>query len=289
MISVVIPAYNEQDAIRYTVEEARKVLEDGGYSDFEIIIVNDGSKDNTAAEAEAAGARVVTNPHNMGYGFSLKRGIAAAKNELIAITDADMTYPFEKVIEMIEEKKKGFDLVVGARTGENYRESFLKMNLRKILRMFVEFVAGRKIPDINSGLRVFDRSTVMPFFPRLCNTFSFSTSQTLAYMMNAKFVKYVEIPYNARKGKSHVKMFRDSLKTMQYILEAAVYYNPLKIFLLTTFVMLLISFISFMLKLIFDFNACATLAVMALMGAVITFCFGLLAVLLKQIMDRSGK
>ena len=82
MISVVIPAYNEQDAIRYTVEEARKVLEDGGYSDFEIIIVNDGSSDRTAEEAEAAGARVVTNPHNMGYGFSLTEMISMPGQQL---------------------------------------------------------------------------------------------------------------------------------------------------------------------------------------------------------------
>lgn len=288
MISVVIPAYNEQDAIAATVLEAKKVLEDGGYRDFEIIIVNDGSSDETAAEAEKAGARVLTNPHNMGYGYSLKRGISAAKNELIAITDADMTYPFDQVIPMIAEKNKGFDLVVGARTGENYRESFLKSILRKILRTFVEFVTGRKIPDINSGLRVFDRSTVMPYFPRLCNTFSFSTSQTLAYMMTAKFVKYVPIPYHARKGKSHVKMFRDSLKTLQYITEAAVYYNPLKMFALMTAIMLLLALGGLIFRLAFGMHGATTLMIVALVGAVIVFSFGLLAVLLKQIMDKKN-
>ncbi len=288
MISVVIPAYNEGGAIRETVEEARSVLTGAGYADPEIIIVNDGSSDDTAAEAERAGAKVLTNPHNMGYGFSLKRGIAAAKNELIVITDADRTYPFGSVIPMLERKKEGFDLVVGARTGENYRESALKMLLRRVLRAFVEFVAGRRIPDINSGLRVFDRSTVMPFFPRLCNTFSFSTSQTLAYMMTAKFVCYVDIPYNARKGKSHVRMLRDSLKTMQYITEAAVYYNPLKIFVLITLGMLLLALIGGIVRLATG-SAGGMLFTAALTGAVTAFCFGLLAVLLKQIMDRDGK
>ena len=108
MISVVIPAYNEGGAIRETVEEARGVLTGAGYVDPESIIVNDGSSDDTAAEAERAGAKVLTNPHNMGYGFSLKRGIAAAENELIVITDADRTYPFGSVIPMLERKKEGF-------------------------------------------------------------------------------------------------------------------------------------------------------------------------------------
>lgn len=285
MISVVIPAFNEEGSIKSTVEEARAVLEGAGYKGFEIIIVNDGSSDGTAEAASAAGAKVVTNPHNMGYGFSLKRGITAAENELIAITDADMTYPFDRIIPMIEEKKKGFDLVVGARTGKNYRESFVKMTLRKLLRLFVEFVAGRKIPDINSGLRVFDRSTVMPYFGRLCNTFSFSTSQTLAYMMTGKFVKYVEIPYNSRKGKSHVKMFRDSLKTLQYITEAAIYYNPLKLFVLMTLLLIVMAIVGLLLRLIFSLHGGTLLMAFSLVGAVIVFSFGLLAVLLRQIMN----
>lgn len=288
MISVVIPAYNEQDAIAATVAGARGVLESAGYEGFEVIIVNDGSSDDTEAEARRAGARVLTNPHNMGYGFSLKRGIEAANNELIAITDADMTYPFDRIIPMIEEKRKGFDLVVGARTGDHYRESFVKMTLRRILRTFVEFVAGRKIPDINSGLRVFDRSTILPYFPRLCNTFSFSTSQTLAYMMTAKFVKYVDIPYHARKGKSHVKLLRDSLKTLQYITEAALYYNPLKIFVLMTSVMLLCGLVGLIIRLGWGLFGGTLLFVISIVGAIIVFCFGLLATLLKQIMDKRG-
>ena len=289
MISVVIPALNEEDAIASTVSEARAVLDKAGYTGYEIIIVNDGSSDRTAEIAEASGAVVLTNAHNMGYGFSLKRGIAAAKNELIAITDADMTYPFEYVIPMIEEKKKGFDLVVGARTGEHYRESFFKMVLRRVLRFFVEFVTGRRIPDINSGLRVFDRSTVMQYFGRLCNTFSFSTSQTLAYMMTAKFVQYVDIPYHARKGRSKVKMFRDSLKTLQYITEAALYYNPLKIFMLMTLAMLGLGLAGLLIRFLFGSHGGTTLFIFSLIASVIVFCIGLLAVLLKQIMDSGSK
>ena len=231
MISVVIPAYNEEQSIEATIDEIKKVMKKNKiYKKSEIIIVNDGSSDNTASIAQKCGAVVITNPTNMGYGFSLKRGIKAAKNETIVITDADLTYPFDVVPEMLEKKKEGFDLVVAARTGKYYRQSIFKSILRKMLKRLVEFVSEKKIKDINSGLRIFDKSLVIKYFPRLCDTFSFTTSQTLAYFMNNHFVTYIDIPYNKRVGKSKIKLFRDSLKSMKYILESCVYYNPLKVF-----------------------------------------------------------
>ncbi len=143
----------------------------------------------------------------------------------------NLTYPFTEVPKLLEEYHKGFDMVVGARTGEHYRESNLKSPLRKILKFLVEFTAGRKVPDVNSGLRVFSKTTIIAYLNHLCDTFSFTTSMTLAYMMTGKFVKYIPIPYDKREGKSKVRLFRDSLRTLQYILQAINYYNPIKIFL----------------------------------------------------------
>ena len=172
MVSVVIPAYNEENAIKQTIKEIKNVLKKNKLDkNSEIIIVNDGSTDNTGTVAEKCGVVVINNPCNMGYGFSLKRGITAAKNETIVITDADLTYPFDAVPEMLKKKNEGFDLVVGARTGKYYRQSLFKSILRKSMKRLVEFVSEKKIKDINSGLRVFDKSLVMKYFPRLCNTF----------------------------------------------------------------------------------------------------------------------
>ena len=155
MISVVIPAYNEENAIKKTIEEIKKVLKENKLDKgSEIIVVNDGSKDNTGAIASECGIVVINNPTNMGYGFSLKRGIKAAKNETIVITDADLTYPFDVVPDMLKKKQEGFDLVVAARTGKYYRQSFLKSLFRKILKKLVEFVSEKKIKDVNSGLRI---------------------------------------------------------------------------------------------------------------------------------------
>ena len=288
MVSVVIPAYNEENAIEKTIKEIEKVMKKNKLDKgSEIIVVNDGSTDNTKSVAEKCGAVVVNNPTNMGYGFSLKRGIKQAKNEMIVITDADLTYPFSSVPEMIKIKEEGFDLVVGARTGKYYKQSFFKSFLRRMMKHLVQFVSGKKIKDINSGLRVFDKSTVTKYFPRLCDTFSFTTSQTLAYLMNNHFVCYIDIPYNKRIGKSKIKLFRDSLKSLRYILEACVYYNPLKIFTLLSIILIILSIIGFIFSHFVHINAGYILGIGGLLLSIIVFSIGLLAVILKQIMDKN--
>ncbi|MBQ4030540.1 MAG: glycosyltransferase family 2 protein [Bacilli bacterium] len=284
MISVVIPAYNEEKTLKKTIEEIKKVFKKT--KDYEIIVVDDCSSDNTKEVAMKCGVKVISNPNNMGYGFSLKRGISEAKYETIVITDADATYPFDMVPEMLKKKEEGFDLVIGARTGKYYRQSIFKNFLRKLLKMLVEMVSGRKIKDINSGLRIFDKSTVVQYFPRLCNTFSFTTSQTLAYLMNNRFVTYVDITYRKREGKSKIKLIRDSFRSLKYILEACIYYNPLKIFSLLAVVCVIFSIIGFIFSHFLNIHAGYILGIGGLLVSIIVFALGLLAVLLKQIMDK---
>src|SRR5204863_6573813 len=134
----------------------------------------DGSTDDTGAVASGAGAQVVRHPHNLGYGRSLKDGIMAAKHDTIIITDADGTYPVERAPDLFKIYQSGFDMVVGARQGKYYDESLGKKLLRIILKNLTEFTTGREIPDINSGLRVFSRQDVVPYFQYLCETFSFT-------------------------------------------------------------------------------------------------------------------
>jgi len=196
MFSVIIPAYNEESVIKSTIEELKKIFIETGFVDAEIILVDDGSSDKTSEASEKAGAVTIRHPHNIGYGRSLKDGILAAKHDTIVITDADGTYPLEMIPALLKEYKKGFNMVVGARQGENYDESLKKKILRLILKKLVEFTAGRKIPDINSGLRVFSREEILPYFSKLCDTFSFTTSLTLAYMMNGKLLCQDTSVYN---------------------------------------------------------------------------------------------
>lgn len=289
MISVIIPAYDEEKAIEKTILEIKKVLKENKLAKSEIIVVNDGSNDSTGEIASKCGVTVINNPINMGYGFSLKRGIMEAKNETIVITDADLTYPFDTVPKMLEIKRQGYDLVVGARSGKNYKQSILKIILRRILKFLVESVSERKIKDINSGLRVFDKSLVLKYFPRLCNTFSFTTSQTLAYLMNNHFVTYVDIDYNKREGKSKVKLVRDSFISLKYILESCVYYNPFKIFSLLSKICIFLSIIGFIFSHFANIHAGYILGIGGLLLSIVVFSFGLLAVMLRQIMDKKDE
>ncbi|MCA6113771.1 glycosyltransferase family 2 protein [Bradyrhizobium sp. WSM 1738] len=287
MISIVIPALNEERGIGATVTDIAGILTAAGLMPFEIIVVDDGSTDGTGKAATEAGARIIRHPQNVGYGRSLKRGIEEATYDTIAICDADGTYPAAAIPELVRLYNEGFDMAVGQRHGPHYRQSALKMPLRAVLRFLVEWTAGRRIPDINSGLRVFSRTAAMKYFPHLCDTFSFTTSMTLAYMMTRRFVTYHKIEYFERTGRSKVRLFRDSLKTLQYIIEAIVYYNPLKIFLLLSLICGVIATIMMLISLYFSIVTGIMLAVGTTMAAIIIFGIGMLAVLLKQIMDKA--
>ncbi|SDS09755.1 glycosyltransferase family 2 protein [Bradyrhizobium canariense] len=286
MISVVIPALNERNAIVETVNRVNAVLSGAQLTPYEIIVIDDGSSDGTGQLAEQAGAKVLRHPHNIGYGRSLKDGIFAAKYDVIVISDADGSYPIEAIPKLVERFNQGFDMVVGARTGPNYRESMLKSPLRAVLKMIVEFTANREIPDINSGLRVFRREVAAGYFGHVSDLFSFTTSLTLAYMMNAKFVDYINIDYSERIGRSKVRLFRDSLRTLQYVLEAATYYNPLKIFVLLAVICLSLAVLSLAGGVIFQVVSGFVLGVGAILLSILVVAMGLLAVLLKQIMNQ---
>lgn len=285
MLSVVIPAFNEVSVIESTINEIKKIFSENEYTDAEIILVDDGSSDNTSEAAIKAGAATIVHPHNIGYGRSLKDGIEKARFDMIVITDADGTYPLEKIPELVNEFSKGFNMVVGARQGENYDESFKKKILRLILKKLVEFTAGRKIPDINSGLRIFSRKEIFPFFSKLCDTFSFTTSLTLAYMMNGKFVKYIPIDYKKREGATKVRLFRDSVRTLQFIIEAILFYNPIKIFIVFCVSLIGFAFFNFMLSFIFRLTVTFYLGVGCILISVILFGLGLLSVQLKHLIS----
>jgi polyisoprenyl-phosphate glycosyltransferase len=224
-VSVVIPALNEGSAIG-TVLDAVKALP----IDAEIVVVDDGSSDDTGAVAVAHGATVIRHATNLGYGRSIKDAVRAASTDVIVLTDADGTYPISRIPDLLAEFYKGFDMIVGAREGAVYRGTLLKSTLRWFLRKVVEFASGRTVPDVNSGLRVFRKSSVEQYFPDICDGFSFTTTITLVCNLTHRTVGYMPIAYEKRVGHSKVKMFRDTLRTLQYITECIVRYNPIKLF-----------------------------------------------------------
>jgi glycosyltransferase involved in cell wall biosynthesis len=227
-VSVVIPAYNEEGAIRDTIRQVRSVMDASNFA-YELLIVDDGSQDRTVELATAEGATVIAQPENRGYGASLKAGIRRSSHEIIVITDADATYPSERIPDLIE-ALEGYDMVVGARIGKNVAIPMTRRPAKWVLGKIASYLAGRPIPDLNSGLRVMRKPLVRRFAHLLPSGFSFTTTITLASLCSGALVKFVPIDYHARVGKSKIRP-RHAFDFLLLIIRTIVYFNPLKIFL----------------------------------------------------------
>lgn len=228
--SVIVPCYNEEGAILDTVRTLRAKLKEKNY---ELIVVDDGSTDATPerlreAISTDAALRVITHSNNRGYGASLKTGIRRAKSELIVITDADGTYPNERIPELVDMAADA-DMVVGARIADDVIYPFLRKIPKLFLRRYVSWLAGQDVPDMNSGLRVFRRSAVQRFMSILPNGFSFTTTITLAMLRNYDNVCFVPITYHARIGESKLRPIRDTLQFIQLITRTGMYFAPLRL------------------------------------------------------------
>ena len=282
-VSIVIPAHNEEKGLKKTLEECAGALEKLNGIAYEIVVVDDGSTDDTAQIARDAGVVIVSHPSNGGYGFSLKDGINAAKYDAVIITDADGTYPVKDIPVLIEQYRKGFDMVVGARTGANYRQSFLKSVLRRILKFMVEWACGKRIDDINSGFRIFSKAEAQNYYFHLCDTFSFTTSITLAYMMTGKFVSYIPTEYYQRDGSSHVRIFRDSIRTITYVMKQILYFDPLKIFFLFAVAWVSLGVLALVLSAVFGLKFGYYVLILSVFGFFVMLGLGLIAEQLRQV------
>ncbi len=230
-ISVIIPAYNEQEGIGPVLERIHQILQERRWR-YEVIVVDDGSDDDTHAIAEGISkTKVLRHPRNRGYGSALKTGIRHAQFDNLLITDADGTYPADQIPELVERLLSSeCDMVVGARVGKNVSIPILRRPAKWFIRKLAEIVAGIAIPDLNSGLRVFRKDASLPFFNMLPDGFSFTTTITLAMLTNGYIVEYIPISYFQRVGKSKLRPVRDTLNFIQLVLRITLYFAPLKIF-----------------------------------------------------------
>ena len=239
-ITVVIPAFNEEGAIAPTIKGAGEVLTAAGLK-YEIITVDDGSTDKTAAAAEAAGSKVIRHPINRGYGRSLLSGIHAAAHDWILIIDADGSYPPAEIAKLLPHVPD-FDMVVGAREGSLFWGTPVKALMRFIYLRIARFVAGEPIPDANSGLRIFRKEAVSTSMPVLCYGYSFTTTMTLSFLNAGRFVRFEPIRFTERVGHSKVKPVRDILRTLQIMTQVILYFNPMKFAAVVTLLPLLATF-----------------------------------------------
>lgn len=271
-VSIIIPAYNEELAVRETVIELKTLFEVTDIN-IEIIVVDDGSKDKTASEAKAAGARVIQHRSNRGYGASLKTGIIAASNDIIAITDADGTYPAKYLPGMLEELEQA-DMVVGSRTGSDVHIPISRMPAKWFLRIMANYVANTKIPDLNSGLRVFRRGVAVQYFAILSDQFSFTTTITLSLLCDKYAVTYVPIDYRKRQGKSKIVPW-DAGSFAILIFRVAMLFRPLRVFIPLAIFCIAYGVIKTTIDVFRDPNISAT-AILAFVSALIMVLTGML-------------
>ena len=277
-LSVVIPAYNEEAAVRSTVEDVRAHLAPLGIP-FEIIVVDDGSKDNTRAEAIASGATVDWNDQNSGYGATLKRGVKRAQYDYVAILDADGTYPARYLPEMLALCRHQ-DMVVGDRGAAMKNVPVVRRPAKFILNHLASFLADRKLNDLNSGLRVFRRSELIPFLPLLPQNFSFTTTITLCMSCNGKRLIYVPIEYGKRVGRSKIKPI-DFINFIILILRVITLFNPLRVFIPLGLVLFLLG----VAKLVYDIVQMnlSESAIFAFLAAIMIWSLGLIADMISRL------
>ena len=234
VFTLIVPAYNEEGAILETIQSLRSYLVDSG--PYELLVVNDGSTDRTReilekAAEEDADLSVVHHSRNSGYGSALKTGVRRARGEYIVITDADGTYPNERIPELVAKCSEGWDMVVGSRTGDDVTYPLIRKIPKTFLKAYASWIARQPIPDINSGLRVFRRDLAENYLHILPGGFSFTTTITLAMLTNYRKVLFTPIDYHPRIGKSKIKPIRDTLNFVQLIARTGMYFAPIRVLL----------------------------------------------------------
>jgi glycosyltransferase involved in cell wall biosynthesis len=243
-LSVIIPIYNEEKSISSTLELIERVLKNSGL-EWEIIAVNDGSEDGSLSKLnEFNGVKIISHNQNRGYGASLKTGLKMAQYDNICITDADGTYPNERIPElfMLYNERK-LDMLIGARNGNKVSYPFIRKIPKFVIHKVANYVAGMQIEDINSGLRIFKKEMAQRFYQLFPDGFSFTTTLTLAALTNADKVEFISIDYFKRTGKSKISPLKDTLGFFYLLSLIMIYFNPFKLFFPPVVMLFLISFI----------------------------------------------
>jgi glycosyltransferase involved in cell wall biosynthesis len=249
-VSVVIPAYNEAAAVGSTLEQVQAVMQKASLQG-EIIVVDDGSTDGTAdVVLRYPGVRLITHPQNRGYGAALKTGIRQAGHDIVAILDADGTYPCDMVPCLVAEIGS-YDMVVGARTGEEVHVPFVRRPAKWALNWLANYLSGQDILDLNSGMRAFKRKVAERFFRLLPSGFSFTTTLTLALLTNDYNVAYIPVNYYRRIGRSKIQPVQDTVAFFSLVVRMILSFRPLRVFAPVSAVFAMLS----LGKVIYDINA----------------------------------
>ena len=282
-VSVVLPVYNEVGHLAQEVKRIRSALESSGRT-FEIIVVDDGSDDGSGEALEAIeGIRLIRFTINRGSGSARRAGTRAAVGRVVVWTDCDLTYPNEDIPRLVDALDEGWDQVVGARTSEQGTVRALRVPAKWLIRTLACYLTDTKIPDLNSGLRVFRREVGLQFLYLLPAGFSCVTTITMSFLANGYSVRYLPIDYAPRAGRSKFHWWTDTRRYLLQVVRMVLMYNPLRAFGPIGITFLLLG----MAKVGYDLDTkhgrIATNTIVVLIAAGIVVMIGLLADLLVQL------
>lgn len=274
-VTVLLPAYNEGLSIAATIKSIHQ-----HHPDFEILVIDDGSSDNTMKEAMNAGANVWPHPYNIGNGAAIKTGLRLASGDWIIMMDADGQHKPEDIDRLLEYKDK-YDMVVGARTRKS--ETRLHRDVANtIYNWFASYVTKFKIEDLTSGFRLVKNETVNQFIYLLPNTFSYPSTLTMAYLRSGRSVKYVPITTTVRKGKSKIKLMQDGTRFFLIITKVATLYSPLRVFLPVS-MLFLITGIGYYLYTFITTHRFSNMSALLITTSIIIFMMGLVSEQISQL------
>ncbi len=268
-LSIIIPAYNEEQGLDRALG---RLMPLAGERRYEVIVIDDGSTDRTAAVAERHGARVVAHRANKGYGAALKTGIRSASHETILMMDSDGQHDPSLIDALLRDADR-FDMVVAARR----KMVGIRAPGKKLLAMVANFLSGVKIPDLNSGLRVFKKSTIKSFLHFCPDGFSFTTTITLAYLREGYSISWVPIDVEKRIGRaSTVAFLRDGYGAFMLIVRVIVLFNPMKVFMPAALSLFTIG-VAFTIYGIAAFHKVPNTGVLTILSGILLFFMGILA------------
>ncbi len=224
-LSIIIPAKNESHGLAKLLPELRKY-----HPEFEIIVVDDGSDDDTGSVCRKNEVTLITHPYSMGNGAAIKTGVRVAGGDVLVFMDADGQHQPEDIKSLLGKFEDGYDMVVGARSTAS-QASIGRLCANTFYNWFASMMVGQKIDDLTSGFRAVGAEKFREFLYLLPNGFSYPTTCTMAFFRSGYTVGYVPIEANQRIGKSHIKIFKDGIRFLLILFKIGTLYSPLKIFL----------------------------------------------------------
>jgi polyisoprenyl-phosphate glycosyltransferase len=275
LISIIIPAYNEEAAISSVIQDIRQAMQKAELA-YEILVVDDGSTDRTAEISRSEKARLLLMHRRSGVGAARTRGLRDAKGQVIVMIDGDGTYPAEEIPRLVRELD-GCDMVIGARTREMGTLKFIRTPVKLFVKSLAEYLTRTKISDLNSGLRVFRREQALEFTYLLPHTHSWVSTITLAYLSNGLEIQFSPISYNRRIGRSTFHPIADTYNTMSLIGRTVMYFFPLRVFIPLSALLFVIGAVKSLHSYFFEVGKLQQADVIILIASIMVAVLGLLA------------